>query len=57
MFFGVLKDSSISKTWTNAMKRDEKLNPKLSYKSSLCVCEDHFSVRKRLILFTSDLEQ
>lgn len=46
IFFSVPKDPSIRKTWTNAMKRDDKLNPKLSSKSSLWCCEDHFSVSR-----------
>ncbi|XP_054711403.1 uncharacterized protein LOC129220992 [Uloborus diversus] len=45
LFFSVPKENGIRKKWIKAMKRDEKLNSKLSNKSSLWCCEDHFSLK------------
>ncbi|GBM95518.1 hypothetical protein AVEN_161417-1 [Araneus ventricosus] len=45
LFFSVPKNPAIRKSWTNAMKRDDKRNPKLSNASSLWCCEDHFSLK------------
>ncbi|CAL1267712.1 unnamed protein product [Larinioides sclopetarius] len=42
IFFNVPRDSVRRKAWTNAMKRDEKLNKELSSTTPLWCCEDHF---------------
>jgi len=44
IFFHVPKDAVKRKTWTDAMKRDDKLNPPFSPTSTLWCCEDHFSL-------------
>ena len=46
VFFHVPRDPIKRQAWIRAMKRDEKLTPKLSTNSTLWCCEDHFSVSK-----------
>lgn len=51
LFFSVPRDPVKRKAWTQAMKRDEKLNTELSSSSPLWCCEDHFTVSKYCFIY------